>query len=135
MLFLRWWELRNFSWFLLRFLDSLEVMHAWRSGYDRYMEYMHILAMGLKVVKKYMYLVIFDIRDRFGDALSMVRSIISKFPQFWDRVRWSRHVFRYGQRLWCLHIQMCTRISFLIVRAISDSVFRTRVLHRIWCCS
>jgi len=135
MLFLRWWELRNFSWFLLRFLDSLEVMHAWRSGYDRYMEYMHILAMGLKVFKKYNFWVIFDIRDLLGDALAMFRTMISKFPQFLDHVRWSSRVFRYGQLLCCLHIQMCTRISFLIVRAISDSVFRTWVLHRIWCCS
>ena len=135
MIFLRLWELRRFSLVLLRFLDSLEAMHTWRSGYDRFTEYIRILAMWQKVYKKYIFRVIFDIRDLLGDALAMIRSMRKKIPQFLDRVMWSKRVFLYGQRLWCLHTQMRTMIFLLIDRAISDSVFITWVLRRVWYCS
>jgi hypothetical protein len=137
--------LQNYStqptmWFLWKFLRTINAFlrdlvhrrYRWKNVYDVYTRIVAIFTIWPKVFMRYtnrgMYY-------RLSNAIKMMQHFVEAMPQCIDYIGQGLWVFFNVQWRRCLFFQSCMMMALVVTRAISDSVFRTLFLHRIWYCS
>ena len=157
------WHLCKFLRSISCFLNRLDTMHRWKNMYDIYMKIRRIRSMWPKVFMRD--IVHADPYDRLGYAImlltlhfveampqcidyirqglwvffnvinTLLQHFVKAMPQCIDYIRQGLWVFFNEQWRRCLFFQSCMMMALVVTRAISNSVFRTLFLHRIWYCS
>jgi hypothetical protein len=127
------WHLCNFLRSISCFSNILETMHLWKNMYDIYMKIRRIRSMWPKVYRRY--IIHADPHDRLGYAITLLQQFVEAMPQCIDYIRQGLWVFFNEQWSRRLFFQSCMMMALVVTRTISDSVFRTLFLHRIWYCS
>lgn len=127
-------------WFLWKFLRTITAFlrdlnhrrYRWKNVYDVYTRMDTIFTMWPRVFMRYTNLGMYY---RLSNAIQMMHLLQAVHRLYSDYIRQGLWVFFNEQWRQCLFFQTCMRRSLVVTRTISDSVFRTLFLHRIWYCS